>query len=266
MNHVVLVDPVTIGLRLAVLALIAAGIVAGGFLSFRGFALLRRKHLVLNTPRCAIRGAAIGLVEVGGRAIGPYTLISPLSQLECFYYRAIAWQADEQQRRWQKVADEKLHAPFFVEDDTGKLLVDVRGAEMGLPPVFSEEIGSGDVLEYMQHFLSRHGISTDSPIKLQEVCVCPGDTLFVMGTLQENPRAGSRSEVPTADPEPVSAGAADLQRRGAMEALHISDSDLANRRSRTPPTEILIFIRPSFWRRARTTRFCCPTVASGKSS
>ena len=237
MNHVVLVDPVTMALRLALLALIAAGIVAGGLLSFRGFALLRRKHLVLNTPRSAIRGAAIGLVEVGGRAIGPYTLIAPLSQLECFYYRAIAWQADEQRRRWQKVADEKLHAPFFVEDDTGKLLVDVRGAEMGLPPVFSEEIGSGDVLEYMEHFLSRHGISTDFPIKLQEVCVCPGDALFVLGTLQENPRAGTASAVRTADSEPMSAGAADLQRRGAMEALHISDADLANRRSRTPPTK-----------------------------
>jgi len=235
--HVLPVDPATMAVNLALLAAIALGLGAGCFFFVRGFGLLRRKHLVLNTPRCAIRGAAIGLVEVSGRASGPYTLISPLSQVDCFYYRSTAWQADEQRRRWRKVADEKLYAPFFVEDETGNVMVDVRGAEMGLPPVFSEEVGSGEVLEYMQHFLNRHGISMDLPVKLEEVCVCPGDTLFILGTLQENPRAGSVDALRSADPEPMSAGAADLQRRGAMDALHVSEADLANRRPRTPASE-----------------------------
>lgn len=230
MNHVVLADPVTMAIRLTVLALLAAGAGAGAFLSLRGFALLRQKHLVLNTPRSTARGAAIGLVEVGGKATGPYTLISPLSQLDCYYYRALAWQADEQRQRWRKVAEEKLYAPFFVEDETGRLLVDLRQADMQLPAVFSEEMGCGESLDYMLHFLNRHGISSDLPVKLEEFCVCPGDPLFVLGTLAENPNAGKSAEPSRVNADAMSEEAADLQRRGAMDALHISEADLARRR------------------------------------
>jgi hypothetical protein len=109
----VLVDPV-------LWAAIAFGV--GLFLFYRGFGLLRRRRIILNTPRSTVRGAALGAVEVSGKAAGPYTLISPLSALNCYYYRARAWQ--NQQRRWKKVAEETLCAPLFVDDGTGRVLVD----------------------------------------------------------------------------------------------------------------------------------------------
>jgi E3 Ubiquitin ligase len=240
MNHVVLANPVTLLSRLAILAVLAAGIVAGCYLFLHGFTLLQRKRLMANTPRSTIRSAAIGLVEVSGRAAGPYTLISPLSQSECFYYRAVAWQAKDEEKRWRKAADEKLYAPFFVEDETGAGMVDPRAAEINLPPTFSQELMSGDVLEYMLHFLNRHGISTEFPIKLEEHCICPGDTLFVLGTLKEKAEGGNTGDLSAhayrhAEPEPMSEGAADLQRQGALEALHISQADLAKRRPRPQP-------------------------------
>jgi E3 Ubiquitin ligase len=238
MSHVVLADPVTLLTRLAILAAIATGIGAGSYFFVRGFALLQRKHLILNTPRSTVRGAAIGLVEVSGTAAGPYTLISPLAQSDCFYYRAMAWQAEEEQKRWRKVAEEKLYAPFFVADETGQMMVDLRAAEIDLPPAFSEEVLPGDALEYMQHFLNRHGVSPDSSVRLEERCIRPGDKLFVMGTLQENPRTTLNSQPEVFDhagAEPVSEAAADLQRRRALETLHISEAELANR-SPHPPT------------------------------
>jgi hypothetical protein len=69
-------------------ALIGFG--AGIYFFFRGFAFLRRKRFIADIPRSTIRGAALGLVEVSGKVEGPYTIIAPLSELDCFYYRAIA--------------------------------------------------------------------------------------------------------------------------------------------------------------------------------
>jgi hypothetical protein len=193
----------------------AAGIGVGGFLFYRGFGLLQRKRLILNTPRSTVRSAAIGPVEVSGKAVGPYTLISPLSVLNCYYYRAIAWQ--NQGRGWRKSAEEVLYAPLFIDDGTGHLLIDPRGAEMDIPAPFSHEYDGSDfsgefMPDYITHFLHRHGLASDGRLKLEEECILPGDAFFALGTLQENRQAHSMAAY-------VSEGAADLQRRGALECL-----------------------------------------------
>src|SRR5271170_6136601 len=66
------------------------GFGTGIYFFFRGFAPLQRKRFLQNIPRSTIRGAALGLVEVSGKVEGPYTIIAPLSELDCFYYRAVA--------------------------------------------------------------------------------------------------------------------------------------------------------------------------------
>jgi hypothetical protein len=231
----VLVDPV-------LWAAFALGV--GLFLFYRGFGLLRRRRLILNTPRSTVRGAALGTVEVSGKAAGPYTLISPLSALNCYYYRARAWQ--NQQRRWKKVAEETLCAPLFLDDGTGRLLVDPGRAELDLPAAFSHEysdsVFSSELIpDYISHFLRRHAIAGDSPLKLEECCILPGDTLFVLGTLEENPRrleAGTRpptSDARRAAPGFVSQEVADLERRGELESLDVSAGDpMAARPSENP--------------------------------
>ena len=118
-----------------------AGIAAGLYGFFRGFQLLRRKRLVLNTPASKIRSAAVGLVEISGIATGPHVISSPLKQVECYYYRSIAWELRQRGKNseWVKVVEETLHVPFYVDDSTGKLLVDPRGAEMDLHCDYHEE-------------------------------------------------------------------------------------------------------------------------------
>jgi hypothetical protein len=94
----------------------------------RGFFLLQRKRLILSTPTSTVRGAAMGRVEVFGKMLGPYTLLSPLSQTECLYYKAEAWQqVGGNEKRWSKVAEEQICVPLFLEDDTGRVAVDPRG-------------------------------------------------------------------------------------------------------------------------------------------
>jgi E3 Ubiquitin ligase len=223
-------------------ALVGLGV--GLYLFYRGFGLLRRQRLILNTPRSTVRGAALGLVEVSGKAVGPYTLMSPLSALNCYYYRAVAWQNDG--HRWKRAAEETLHAPFFVDDGTGRLMVDPRGAEMDLPAIFAHEyadsvLDSELIPDYIGHFLRRHGIPAECPLKLEEYCVLPGDTLFVLGTLGENPRleANGADGVSALQPGPefVSQAAADLQRRGEMEFLAPGTEAASSSSAPTDPRE-----------------------------
>jgi hypothetical protein len=180
------------------------GFGAGIYLFFRGFALLQRKRFIQNVPRSTIRGASLGLVELSGKVEGPYTIIAPLSEEDCFHYRTIAWTGGE--HTWHKAAEESLSAPFFLDDGTGKLMVDARGAEADLPSAFSEEY-SGTVPDYAQCFLDRHGVSSGFGVKLEEYIVRQGETLFAMGTLRE-----STAEEWTGATGVLSPEAAELQR------------------------------------------------------
>lgn len=170
------------------------GIVAGIYGFARGFRLLQRKRLILNTPASKIRSASMGLVEISGLAIGPHVILSPLKQIQCYYYRTLAWELKQRGKNseWVKVADETLHVPFYVDDNTDKLLIDPTGAEMDVHCDFHEEyheslfFGS-DVPEAVSGFLTRHAVTPRGKIKVEEYCIKPENFLFVLGTLSQNP-------------------------------------------------------------------------------
>jgi hypothetical protein len=172
----------------------AVGAAAGVFLFVRGFIMLRYKRQIVNTPFSKIRSASMGLVEVSGAAKGPLTIPAGLTGEACYYYRAMAWQLRQsgKNRNWQKVADESLYVPFFVEDPTGRLLIDPQGANLDLQRNFKDEIGgsffSGSDMtpENVAGFLNRNGISGSERTRLEEYCVKPDNPLFVFGTLCPN--------------------------------------------------------------------------------
>jgi hypothetical protein len=179
----------------SLLVLAAVGTLAGVYWFYKGFRLLQRKRLILNTPESKIRSASMGLVEISGLAAGPYVVTSPLSQTGCYYYKSLAWQLKQEgkNREWVKVAEENLHVPFYVDDNTDKVLVDARGAEMDLHCDFKEEyhgtvLFSGPEMRgCVAEFLTRHGVDSDKRIKVEEYCIKPKNFLFVLGTLSQNP-------------------------------------------------------------------------------
>jgi hypothetical protein len=172
-----------------------AGSAGGLYLFYRGFRLLQRKRLILNTPQSKIRSASMGLVEINGVAAGPHLINSPLKQLSCYYYRSTAWEFQQRGKNseWVKVADESLHVPFYLDDGSGKLLVDPSGAEMDLHCDMHEEYNrsvllSGPEMPGSVHtFLSRHGVDSCRRIKVEERCISPNNPLFILGTLSQNP-------------------------------------------------------------------------------
>ena len=251
------------------------GLILGLYLFYRGFVLLKRRELIVNTPRSAIRSAALGPVEVSGTVVGPYTLMSPLSEQECFYYRATAWEKFNPGLfstpvgllclffgigvRWRKLTEETLCAPFFLDDSTGQVLIDPHGAELEIEPAFSESndaslLNTDSLPEHVRHFLNRRGVHRVADFKLEEFCIRSGDKLFVLGTLRETPVFKHQPSVEGEESPPVLPGfvspeAADLQRRG--EAFGLFAPELP----RYDPRETLIQTQEfDLWPRMILTR------------
>ena len=172
-----------------------AGGCAGVYLFYRGFRLLQRKRLILDTPSSKIRSASIGLVEVSGLACGPYTVTAPITGASCYYYRTVAWQWQRRGKNseWVKVADENLHVPFFLDDNSGRVLVDPLGAELDIHCDFKEEFSNSifssslEIPDNVAGFVARHGIGSEHKLKIEEYCIKPKNALFVLGTLATNP-------------------------------------------------------------------------------
>jgi hypothetical protein len=195
--------------ELAILSLVA---IAGGLYFFvSGFRLLARKRLLITTPTSKIRSAALGLVEVNGRAAGPCTVFAPITGKPCFLYHTTVWQQREGKNvEWDKIADETLHLPFFIDDSTGQLLVEPLGADLDLHRDFREEYSASFFSSSLSSdgdgapprvgvFLSRHGIAPARRLRIEERSIKPEDALFIAGTLTENPGIQVLSFSPRSD-------------------------------------------------------------------
>ena len=171
------------------------GLGAGIYIFIHGFFLLQRRRLILDTPFSKIRSAPLGMVELSGLAVGPYTMLAPITGRPCYYYRTTISEYKQRgkSREWVTVAGECLHLPFFLDDNTGRVMVDPRGADLNVHCDFQEEfcdsfLSTKDpVPENVRSFLARHGINTRNKIKVEEYCIKPKNALFILGTLAENP-------------------------------------------------------------------------------
>lgn len=182
---------------LAILSSVA--IATGSYLFVCGFRLLVRQRSLLTTPTSRIGSVARGSVEVSGVAAGPCTTLAPITEEPCFLYHTTAWrQRGGEKNEWERVADENLHLPFFIDDSTGRLLVEARGADLELDPWFRGEysptaLDSADVPLSVIGFLSRHDIALDRNLRIEERLIKNNDTIFVAGTLMENPGVRARA-------------------------------------------------------------------------
>ena len=171
------------------------GLCAGLYLFAHGFVLLRRRRLILDTPFSRVRSASLGMVELSGLAVGPYTMPAPITGMPCYYHRTLVWEWKQQgkNKAWVKVAGECRHLPFFLDDNTGRVLVDPRGADLDIHLDFHQQFCDSffttkdPAPDSVRSFLARHGIETRNKIKVEEYCIKPKNALFILGTLAENP-------------------------------------------------------------------------------
>jgi hypothetical protein len=205
---------VTIGLLLrfisthfALVAYFATGV--GSCLFLAGVWLFARKRSLASVSTSTVGTASAGRIAISGKATGPYTLLAPISGKRCYLSRATVWQQSQSNSsgKWNKVAQETLHLPFFIEDSTGQLLVDPSGASLDdLQPNLSQEFGipssslkSEDIPPNVSAFLVRHGVPVNVPTRIEERSLQPEAPILITGAVVKNPGIEVRPLAPGTD-------------------------------------------------------------------
>jgi hypothetical protein len=188
-------------------------VVVGPAVFVRGFRLLERKRLIMDIPRSTIRSAALGPIEISGKAVGPYTLVAPISRSDCLYYRVeVQSNPNADQKNWKM---RELCAPLFLDDGTATVMIYPARCDLQIEASERRE-DCGKV------GLAQAGLPFGGDAEfLQEYCIRPGDRLFVLGDLQENPWAkrDESSELSRIGPGFVSQDEAELLRQQIFPVL-----------------------------------------------
>ena len=154
-------------------------------------------------------------------------MVAPITARPCYYHRTLVWEWKQsgKNKQWVKVAAECMHVPFFLDDNTAKVMVDPRGADLDLHRDFQQEFSDSlfttkeEAPDNVRSFLLRHGVGTTNKIKVEEYCIKPKNALFVLGTLDENPGLDLT-------PEPIQDEEASLAGRNGR-SLSLGRSDLS---------------------------------------
>jgi hypothetical protein len=158
---------------------------------FWGFKRLRRKRKIENIPTSTVRGLAMGLVELIGKAKKMDIIISPLTATECVYFRYTVerYQSSGRSSRWVTIAKGDSSAcPFWLDDGTGKVLVLSQNAEFVLPVdyVFNTSLGK-PLPDNLIYFMESNGVTYRNflgnyRLRFKEWRICLDDTVYVLGT------------------------------------------------------------------------------------
>jgi hypothetical protein len=114
----------------------------GLYCFFRGFRFLLRYRVLADTPLTPIRGVAMGFVEVAGTARGNETVASPVTHTPCYFYKVKIdrWQSSRNGGNWVPFTSDGDGVRFYLEDETGRVLVDAQDAELDLQDPCKTEV------------------------------------------------------------------------------------------------------------------------------
>jgi len=129
---------------------------------FWGFMRLRRKRKIENIPTSTVRGLAMGLVELIGKAKKMSSIRSPLTATECVLYRYTVerYQKSGRSGHWVTIAQgDSFACPFWLEDGTGRVMILPQGAEFIMPVDFEFKTGFGKTLpDTLINFLEKNNM------------------------------------------------------------------------------------------------------------
>ncbi|HTS67728.1 MAG TPA: hypothetical protein VMO17_01995 [Terriglobia bacterium] len=121
------------------------GLGAGIYWFYKGFRIFREYRVLADTPEIPIGSMAMGLVEIHGKAKAEQTVASPVTKTPCCFYRVDIerWVTSKNGGHWSHAATDADGVKFYLEDASGKVLVDAHGAEYDLIQTAKVETGSG---------------------------------------------------------------------------------------------------------------------------
>lgn len=186
-----------------------AGPIIGSLLALAALAFsLRQRHrqrLLADLPTSKVQGVFIGLVELKGTAESEAPLLSHLAGTRCVDYE---WKIEEHWRRtttttstdskgrrrtttrtttgWETVARGGDSQSFYLQDDTGALLVHPRGARMDRLSIFDHTATRSDPIYYSKAPVGSVRGSTGKR-RFRETGVPLHAPIYLIGSARERP-------------------------------------------------------------------------------
>ena len=163
-----------------------------------GLYLFKKKRLIEDIPTSKIRSIAMGLVEIFGEVvpIKDKILKSPFTKKDCVYYKYFIEELRMKGKslEWVPIKIGEDRTLFYLQDGTGSVLVDPKGANIEVSPSFSFESGMGkDPPEEVRRFLLENKINFEDffginkSMKFTEYCIPIKSRLYIIGTAGDNP-------------------------------------------------------------------------------
>ncbi len=188
------------------------GVGAGLFCFFKGFRIYGQYRVLADTPQSSILGIAMGFLEVHGKAKPAQGRLvnSPVTRTPCLFYKVDIkkYVAGPRGGHWSHYRTVAEGVPFYLEDGTGKVLMDAHGAEYDLIRTAWRETGGislRGIFEALReiHSPMRFLVDDDGLInyaeslnstgrasrrcRFTEYCLLPEHWYDVAGTCVENP-------------------------------------------------------------------------------
>lgn len=173
---------------------------AGGYYIRKGFIRRKQRTLMEDTPTEQVQSLSMGPSEVTGDAVTKDLdpLPAPFSQEECVLakYEIEEYEEDDDGGNWQTVEEDVVHAPFYLDDGTGAVLVrpddeatyDLDPEDWTKTYVDSSQYGPDPVQQFVENtpglgFPSdAHGKENDRRYK--QNLIKDGESAYVFGTVQ----------------------------------------------------------------------------------
>ncbi len=146
---------------------------------------------IRNTPNSKVRSASVGLIELHGKAKLKKSILSPISGKKCVYWEVHAYYFGS---KWDPLYEKSSSTPFYLEDGTGRILVDIENASVVISTEntyqgyvngisgkwihknvreFINKLGKGDKETFKEH--------RNEEIKVIEYFIPEGKEIYVLG-------------------------------------------------------------------------------------
>jgi hypothetical protein len=175
------------------------GVIVGIYFFLKGFGEWSEYNTISNTPTSKVEGIAAGFVEIYGEALakGNY-LISPFCGEECVFYKYTVeeYRSHGKSSSWDIIRMGQSDSPFLVQDETGKIEINPKGAEFEVVDKRQYKLNTGDnTPENIKEFLKSVNLSDNIPLlnlgpikiganprRYTEYTIEKGQKIFVTGT------------------------------------------------------------------------------------
>ncbi len=168
-----------------------------------------KKYLLIqtikNTPTSKVDSVPVGLAELAGKAIMDSAFLSPVSKTKCTYWRISAqYYQSGKNGGWRSIFFRDSANQFYIDDGTGKMLVDPKGGDITIEhDNMYEGYLSGTGIFGMSHekidqrvidFINDPANADDNrklssyahvDVRIYEYYIEDGDDLFIFGDVEE---------------------------------------------------------------------------------